>query len=209
MKALQLLQPAAHKRRLPDEQIDPTYKKLRLQVFLGIFPGYAGYYLLRKNFSMAMPDLIQKGYSKTNLGIALSAVSIAYGISKFVMGTVSDRSNAPVFLTLGLVLSAITMIAMGLLPFATGSIGVMFCFLFVTGWFQGMGWPPCGRVMVHWFSVKERGTKMSVWNVAHNVGGGLMAPIAVAGLTLFGTWQSQLFFPGIVALFIACVLKNE
>lgn len=203
MKAMQLLQPAVHKRRLPDEQIDPTYKKLRLQVFLGIFLGYAGYYLLRKNFSMAMPDLIQKGYSKTDLGVALSAVSIAYGISKFVMGTVSDRSNARVFLTLGLVLSAITMIAMGFLPFATGSIGVMFCFLFVNGWFQGMGWPPCGRVMVHWFSVKERGTKMSVWNVAHNVGGGLMAPIAVAGLTLFGTWEGKLFFPGVVALFIA------
>ena len=40
-----------------------------------------------------------------------------------------------------------------------------------------MGWPPSGRVLVHWFSVSERG-KTSIWNVAHNVGGGLMAPIA-------------------------------
>ena len=136
-----------------------------MQVFAGIFLGYAGYYLLRKNFSMAIPDLQAQGYSKSDLGVALSAISIAYGISKFVMGTVSDRSNARVFLTLGLVLSAITMFAMGVFPFATGSIAVMFCLLFINGWFQGMGWPPCGRVVVHWFSQKERGTKMSIWNV--------------------------------------------
>lgn len=35
-----------------------------------------------------------------------------------------------------------------------------------------MGWPPCGRTMVHWWSQKERGGIVSVWNCAHNVGGG-------------------------------------
>jgi OPA family glycerol-3-phosphate transporter-like MFS transporter len=205
MSVTQLLRPAVHKVPLPSHEIDPEYKRLRRQVFLGIFLGYAGYYLVRKNFSMVMPDLIQQGYTKADVGVALSAISISYGISKFVMGTVSDRSDARVFLSLGLVLSALTMIVMGLFPFATASIAVMFTLLFINGWFQGMGWPPCGRVMVHWFSVKERGTKMSVWNVAHNVGGGLMAPIAIAGLTVFGTWQGKLFFPAMVALAVAFV----
>src|SRR5689334_10565089 len=154
MSVTQILKPAAHKELLEEGRIDPEYKKLRLQVFLGIFIGYAGYYLLRKNFSMVMPDLMERGFTKTQLGVALSAISIAYGISKFVMGTVSDRSNARTFLSIGLVLSAFTMIAMGLFPFFTGSIAIMFCILFVNGWFQGMGWPPCGRVVVHWFSVK-------------------------------------------------------
>ena len=205
MSVTQILKPAVHKEKLPPHEIDPTYKKLRTQVFLGIFLGYAGYYLVRKNFSMVMPDLIQQGYTKADVGVALSAISISYGISKFIMGTVSDRSNARVFLTLGLVLSALTMIVMGLFPFATASIGIMFVLLFINGWFQGMGWPPCGRVVVHWFSVKERGTKMSIWNVAHNVGGGLMAPIAIAGLTVFGTWQGKLFFPAMVALAVAFI----
>ena len=205
MSVTQIFKPAAHKNPLPDKQVDPAYKKLRLQVFIGIFVGYAGYYLVRKNFSMVMPDLIAQGYTKTDLGIALSAISISYGISKFVMGTVSDRSDARTFLSVGLVLSAFTMIAMGLAPFATGSIAAMFALLFINGWFQGMGWPPCGRVVVHWFSLQERGTKMSIWNVAHNVGGGLMAPIAIAGLTVFGTWQGKLFFPAIIALFVAFI----
>lgn len=205
MKIAQLLKPAAHRPLLPATEVDPAYKQLRLKVFLGIFIGYAGYYLVRKNFSMVVPDLIEQGFTKSDLGVAMSAISISYGISKFIMGTVSDRSNARIFLSLGLILSALTMVWMGLSPMATGSIQAMFVLLFLNGWFQGMGWPPCGRVMVHWFSVKERGTKMSIWNVAHNVGGGLMAPIAIAGLTVFGTWQGKLYFPALVALIVALI----
>ena len=64
-----------------------------------------------------MPSLIEDGFSKGELGIALSAISIAYGFSKFVMGTVSDRSNARVFLTLGLMLTAIVNLLLGFVPF--------------------------------------------------------------------------------------------
>src|SRR5699024_4125833 len=138
------LRPAPHKPLLPADKVDKEYKKLRWQVFLGIFVGYAGYYLVRKNFSLAMPDLIEQGYSKSDLGWALSGVSIAYGLSKFLMGNVSDRSNARNFLTIGLILSALTMIIMGVFSFATSSVVVMFVLLFINGWFQGMGWPACG-----------------------------------------------------------------
>ena len=55
-----------------------------------------------------MPFLIEEGYSKADLGLALSGVSIAYGLSKFIMGNASDRSNARVFMTLGLLCSALT-----------------------------------------------------------------------------------------------------
>ncbi len=79
---------------------------------------------------------------------------------------------------LELALTAIVNLLMGFVPFFTSGIGIMFVLLFLNGWFQGMGWPPSGRVLVHWFSVSERGSKTALWNVAHNVGGGIMAPIA-------------------------------
>ena len=135
--------------------------------------------------SLAMPALQEQGFTKAELGFALSAVSIAYGFSKFFMGTVSDRSNARIFLVLGLVLTAIVNLLMGFVPFFTSGIGIMFVLLFLNGWFQGMGWPPSGRVLVHWFSVSERGSKTALWNVAHNVGGGIMA------LLLLGVLQQQ------------------
>ena len=190
---------------IPKSNSNPVYERKRLQVFMGIFIGYAAYYLVRKNFSLVMPDLIAQGYSKSDLGIVLSGISISYGISKFVMGNVSDRSNARIFLTLGLVLSACTMIFMGVSPWATSSVAIMFSLQLINGWFQGMGWPPCGRVMVHWFSKKERGTKMSIWNVAHNIGGGLIGPIAIGAVAVFGNWQSMFFVPGLVALMLAVV----
>ncbi|MEP9819735.1 glycerol-3-phosphate transporter [Staphylococcus xylosus] len=207
------LKPAKHIEPLPKEQVDDTYKKLRFQVFLGIFIGYAGYYLLRKNFSLAMPSLIEDGFSKGELGIALSAISIAYGFSKFIMGTISDRSNARIFLTLGLILTAIVNLLLGFVPFFTSSITIMFVLLFLNGWFQGMGWPPSGRVLVHWYSVSERGSKTSIWNVAHNVGGGLMAPIATWGISMtalhnFGYlkgFEGVFIYPAILAIIIAII----
>lgn len=199
-----IFKPAAHKNRLPESRIDPEYKKLRIQVFTGIFFGYAAYYFVRKNFSFAVKDLQDVlGYTKAELGIAMSAISIAYGLSKFLMGNVSDRSNARYFLAAGLVLSSLTMIFMGFSPLATSSVGIMFVLLFINGWVQGMGWPACGRVVVHWFSIKERGTTMSIWNLAHNVGGFLVGPLTILGVELFLDWEARLYFPGLAALAVA------
>jgi len=200
-----IFKPALHIERLGENEISPAYKRLRWQLFFGIFIGYAGYYLVRKNFSLAMPYLISEyGYSRGDLGVALAAVSIAYGLSKFLMGSVSDRSNPRYFLPLGLVLSAIIMLIFGFFPWATESITVMFILLFLNGWFQGMGWPACGRTMVHWWSRKERGEIVSVWNVAHNVGGGLIGPLFLLGLWLFNDdWRSSFYVPAFGALLVA------
>lgn len=198
-----ILRPPKHKPPVAAEKIDKEYKRLRLQVFIGIFIGYAGYYLVRKNFTLAMPHLVEMGFDKGDLGIALSANAIAYGLSKFLMGGVSDRSNARVFLPLGLVLSALVTMFLGTSA-GISSIIMMFITQFLIGWFQGMGWPPCGRVMTHWFSQNERGTKMSIWNVAHNVGGGMIGPMAAYGLLWFGSWQIGTFwFPAVVAIVVA------
>lgn len=197
------LKPAKHREPVAEEEVDGEYKKLRWQVFLGIFIGYAGYYLVRKNFTFAMPSLLEEGYTRTELGFALSGVAIAYGFSKFIMGSVSDRSNARSFMALGLMCSALTMILMGTVPWATSTVTIMFSILLVNGWFQGMGWPPSGRVMVHWFSPGERGTKMAIWNVAHNIGGGLVGPLAVLGVAIFADYHAVFYFHGFIALFIA------
>ena len=108
------LDPPAAKPLLPKEKIDSTYKSMRFKVFLGAFLGYAGYYLVRKNLSLAAPGMIADGLvTKAQVGVAMSAVSIAYAFSKFIMGSVSDRSDARKFLVIGLLLSAFTMILAG------------------------------------------------------------------------------------------------
>ena len=199
-----IFKPKAHIERLPSDKIDSVYSRLRWQLFIGIFIGYAGYYLVRKNFSLAMPYLIEQGFSRGDLGVALAAVSIAYGLSKFLMGSVSDRSNPRYFLSGGLLMSALVMFCFGFMPWATGSITAMFILLFINGWVQGMGWPACGRTMVHWWSRKERGEIVSVWNVAHNVGGGLIGPLFILGLWAFNDdWHTAFYVPAFFATLVA------
>ena len=112
--------PAPHIAELPADKIDSTYKRLRWQVFAGIFFGYAAYYFVRANFDLAQPGLIQQGlYTKAQLGVIGSAAGLAYGLSKFVMAGMSDRSNPRVFFTIGLLLSGLCMTMMGLFPWAT------------------------------------------------------------------------------------------
>ncbi len=48
---IDFLRPPTHQPERPIEAVDPEYRRLRIQVFVGIFVGYAGYYLVRKNFT--------------------------------------------------------------------------------------------------------------------------------------------------------------
>jgi len=193
----QLYKPAPFIKRLPEERVDPEYKRYRMQILSTIFVGYAGYYLVRSNINVAKPYLISElGLTKGDVGLLASALTIAYGLSKFLMGNVSDRSNPRYFLATGLILSGIVNLVFGFIP----GLYLMVAFWALNGWFQGMGWPPCGRTMVHWFSDRERGTKMAIWNLAHNVGGMLAPIIASYSLLFFGTYKSAFFVPAILAI---------
>lgn len=230
------LAPPAAKPEQMSPGTDARYTALRWQVFSGAFIGYAAFYIVRKNLSMAIPSitaLTGGAITKGDLGTVLAMNAVAYAFAKFFMATVSDRSDARKFLPIGLILSALSMLFM-IVPIAgldiannpdnkTWAIVLMGVLNFLVGWFNGMGWPPCGRVMTHWFSQSERGTWMSFWNCAHNVGGGLVGPMATYGAIWFGNWfyganedlyflAGTFIFPAAVALLIAlvayCLLRD-
>ena len=133
---LSIFKPAPHKARLPAAEIDPTYRRLRWQIFIGIFFGYAAYYLVRKNFALAMPYLVEQGFSRGDLGFALSGISIAWIFEihhGFGIGSLeSARFPARRFDSW----PRWVMLFMGFVPWATSSIAVMFVLLFLCGWFE-------------------------------------------------------------------------
>ena len=191
------LAPAPHAKRLPDAEIKRRYPKFRWQVMESTFIGYAAFYLVRNNLSVVAKDM--QGalhYSKTDIGSILAMCAITYGLGKFVLGAVSDRSNPRKFMALGLLLT-------GLCNFAFGGLHNLKMHLLLwglNGFFQGMGWPPCGRSMGHWFSERERGLTFSIWNTAHNIGGGIAGVIAAWAVTQFAGWQYAFYVPGAIAL---------
>ncbi len=168
------------------------------QLFI-TFWAYAIYYFVRKNFSVAMPLLEKElDISKASLGGFLTAHSLLYGFSKFANGYLADRSNARTFLAFGLMASALLNFGFGLVNTVT-AMGVLWC---LNGWFQGMGFPPCARVLSHWFAPSERGTMWGLWNASHMVGAAIILVWAGYLGETYG-YKAIFFAPGAVALVAA------
>lgn len=210
MSSLGILAPPPKVEQRPRDEQREVYPRLRFQVFAGIFIGYAGFYLIRNNLPFVAKTFKDIGaMDETAIGAVGTCILIAYGFSKFLMATLSDRANARYFMPLGLALSAIVNILIAFIPGILNYVGLMCVLMFINGWFQGMGWPPSGRVLVHWFSTNERGWKTSIWNCAHNVGGAGVGFLTAWGVQWFAAeandWRPAFWFPALVALIVAAI----
>ncbi len=186
-------------------RIDKKYKYWRLRIFYGMYIGYAFYYFTRKSFTFAMPAMIESlGFDKGDLGILGSVLSLTYGFSKFLSGILGDKSNPRYFMGAGLILTGIFNICFGL------SSTILFFALFwgLNGWFQGWGWPPCAKLLTHWYCQKERGRWWGMWNTSHNVGGALIPFVAAFAANAFG-WRYAMYLPGIMCIIVGFFLINR
>ena len=194
--------PAPHVPRLPEDAIRRLYPRLRWQIIESTFIGYATFYFVRNNLPVVSKEMAGAlHYSKGQIGDMLALTAIAYGIGKFLMGAISDRSNPRRFMPFGLLLTAICNFLFG----AIGDYHVHLALWTLNGLVQGMGWGPCGRSLGHWYSTKERGSIFAVWNIAHNVGGGLTGVIAAYSTAWMG-WRYAFYVPGILAVLCAIYL---
>jgi OPA family glycerol-3-phosphate transporter-like MFS transporter/OPA family sugar phosphate sensor protein UhpC-like MFS transporter len=192
----------------PAADIKAVYRRFRGRQLAITFIAYGVYYFVRKNLSVLMP-LMEKDLhiKKSELGAFLTAHDVLYGTSKFANGYLGDRSNARTFLAFGLLVSGLLNLAFGF----SGTVMIMGLLWCANGWFQGIGFPPCARVLSHWFAPSERGTMWGIWNASHMVG--------AAGILVWGGWLGQtygwrwgFFGPALVAiatsLFILLTLKD-
>jgi OPA family glycerol-3-phosphate transporter-like MFS transporter/OPA family sugar phosphate sensor protein UhpC-like MFS transporter len=167
---------------------------------------YAFFYLTRKNLSMAMPGMMEEGVISTYaVGTMLSLHGILYGLSRFVNGFWADRLNGRVFMTIGLALSAVMNFCFG-----CTTLSVLFAvFWIVNGWTQGMGFPPCAKMLTHWIHPKELATKMSIWNTSHSFGAVMALGLCSLLLGLGYGWRWCFYVPAVMAGLVAvfCFFK--
>lgn len=185
-----------------ENQSHKIYHYWRLHIMIGMYIGYAGFYLTRKSFNYVVPTLITDlGIDKNNIGIISTLFYITYGISKFISGVYLDKENPKHFMAYGLFLTGITNILFGL-----SSSVLMFTILWViNAWFQGWGWTSCSKLLTTWYSRNERGLWWSIWNTAHNVGGA-MIPLIIGYLTLHYSWRYGFIAAGGLAILISIFL---
>lgn len=197
--------PAANK--VPAEKVQATYSRYRMQALLSVFLGYLAYYIVRNNFTLSTPYLKEHlDLSATQIGLLSSCMLIAYGISKGIMSSLADKASPKVFMACGLVLCAIVNVGLG---FSTG-FWIFAALVVFNGLFQGMGVGPSFITIANWFPRKERGRVGAFWNISHNVGGGIVAPIVGAAFAILGSehWQSASYIvpAGVAVLFAFIVL---
>ena len=178
-----------------DQATSQRFKYWQTRTIIATMIGYALFYFVRKNLSIAMPAMqADLGITKTELGLFLTLHGLIYGLSKFINGFIGDRVNARYFMVTGLVLSAICNVVFGF----SSAVLVFGIVWMLNGWFQGMGFPPCARMLTHWVPPRELATKMSVWNTSHSIGAGLV--VIVCGYVVSLGWRWCFFVPSIIAL---------
>ena len=209
MNLLNFFKPAPHIDEIPDPgEVKQKYRYWRWRTFVGMYIGYIFYYFTRKSLIIAMPVMIQDlGFTKVQLGILGSVLYMSYGMSKFVSGVAADRSNPRYFMGFGLILTGICNIFFGF----SSSLMLFTVFWGLNGWFQGWGWPPCARLLTHWYSQNERGSWWGTWNTSHNIGGLAIAFVGAMVATHFG-WRAAMLVPGIlcvgVGIFLIACLRD-
>ena len=194
-RLLQWIRPAPPIARLPENEVQRLYPRYRWRVFEAAFFAYATFYIVRNNFAPVSKEIgAALHYDKAMIGDILAGTAIAYGLGKFVMGFFADRSDARKYVAVGMLLTA------GI-NFLFGAVANYWGHLLLwtlNGFVQGMGYGPCTRGLSHWYSVRERGTIFGVWNISHNIGGGVAGYLAAKCAEHWG-WPSAFYVPGIIA----------
>lgn len=192
----------------PEPITDPSiirarYAHERPRILVWTTAGYGIFYFVRKNLSVAMP-LIEKqfGFSKESLGLILTSHQLVYGVSKFVSGVMADRASARLFMAGALLASAVLNVLFGL----SSALYFFGLFWVLNGWVQGMGYPPCARLLSHWFAPRELATKMSFWNASHSLGGGAILILCGWLVTRFGDWRLCFYVPAGIAAVMSLLL---
>lgn len=72
-----------------------------------------------------------------------SSQSLAYAISKFISGVLSDQVSARWLFSVGLLMVG----GINVLFSWSSTVAVFSALWFLNGLGQGLGWPPCGRVL--------------------------------------------------------------
>ncbi len=187
-------------------QIAASYRRWQTRVLFFSIIGYATFYFVRKNLGIAMPLMSQSlGLDKVALGTFLTLHGVIYGVSKFANGFLADRSNARTFIAVALFASAILNVIFGF----SSTVVALGLLWMLNGWFQGMGFPPCARLMANWFPPNQLATKFSIWNSSHNIGSILIVLLCgflVGGGFFTPDWRLCFFVPAAIAGVVAVLL---
>ena len=161
--------------KVPASEVDGTYRRLRTRTFWGVTVAYTLYYVCRMTLGVVKQPLIDGGVlTAGQLGIIGSAFYFVYAVGKFLNGFIADYCNIRRFMAVGIGVSALMNLILGLLgqwSWPSGLLFAAFSLLWgVNGWMQSMGSPPGTISLSRWFPLKSRGTMYGIFSSTPQLG---------------------------------------
>ena len=169
--------------------------------------SYGAFYFCRTNISAAVPGLKESvdagglGLTATEVSYILAATKIAYATGQLLNGQLSEQVAPRKLLALGMFGTALLNVLFG---FGTSLYFLLFIWA-CNGYSQSLGWTPCVRVLVNWFSVSRRGKVIGFVGTGYQVTA--VATFIMSGYAAqaFG-WRGALWVPAGVMIVAAVVM---
>ena len=190
--------------KVPEENIDSTYKSLRSKTFWGATIAYSLYYVCRMSINVVKQPLIDEGVvTAGELGLIGSALLFVYAVGKFLNGFIADYCNIRRFMATGLFISALANLILGVLglfKLPALLVFVMFALLWgLNGWVQSMGSAPGVISLSRWFPQSKRGSYYSLFSTSPYIGEFISYNVLALVVAWLG-WQSGFIVAAVAGL---------
>ncbi|MFB6181254.1 MAG: MFS transporter [Candidatus Nanohalobium sp.] len=180
---------------------EKSLEQWQRRIFLSAWITYFSFYLIRVNFSVAVPGIMQEfGLTKTALGGVMTALFSGYAIGQFVNGQIGNHINPRYFIAAGLSVSAIINIAFGLIP--GGIVFLMVLMWGINGFVQSTGWAPTVRTISNWFGTEKRTRYSTLLGTSYIAGSAFSVLLAGFVVSHLG-WRYVFIAPALISLGVA------
>jgi sugar phosphate permease len=179
----------------------------RWRIFFITWIAYAGFYLCRRNFSVAMPILASElHFSNMQLAKVIFGYSLCYSLGQFCFGSLADRFGSRMMVSFGFCIVILANVFIGVYP-SLVALTVLSC---MNGLGQSAGWPGLVKNIAPWFRHSERGVVMGWWSTNYVIGGFIATVFAVFVLTnhtlaVHWGWRRGFWFPAMLVVAMALV----
>lgn len=173
--------------------------------FLLCYLGYMGVYIGRNNLSIISPLLKDAGFAtEAQLGLLTGLFSLGYAAGKLACGPLGDRFNPKNVAALGVAITGISNIIIGISVWFFPSFALMLALWIVNSLGQSLVWGPLLRLISLNFS-KERAPFITSMLVTTTATGGVAGILIASGVSRTAAAPGFLV-PGIISLAAALML---
>ena len=172
-------------------------------VFWNIWSSYSTYYFGKVNLSIVVPALLvtYKDLSLINVGLISSGFFFAYAVGQFLHGQISERYNPFVYISVGLVGSAVINLILG---FSAGFFIILVVGEIIDGMFQSMGWSSCVRANALTQKAEDRERTTTILGTSYQAGNSVAWLISAYAVGAWG-WRAG-FWVAAAFLFVRGML---